>query len=113
MSILRQAKISQLHMPVLVQNYVLGLDVTIDDPALMKIFQSQKGLNNVEASLPLTHLRVQFEQIEELTSRRIVHDNYIKILCFDESMRLDNECIVQTRSYLILVEYQLRFSPLF
>lgn len=52
---LRQTKIGQPHMPVTVNDDVLGFEVAVDDVVLVEGDQGRKDLQEVEAGLVLGH----------------------------------------------------------
>lgn len=65
---LRQSKISNFDMPIIIDQQILRLEISIYDILLMQIHESIEDFNEVESSIDLGHSFDGFEVIEELTA---------------------------------------------
>ena len=65
---LREPKIGDLYVPVVADQQVLGLEVTVDDLVLVQVEQPIHDLNKVEPSMFLGHALDLLEVVEKFTS---------------------------------------------
>lgn len=65
---LRQSKISDLDMSIVIDQQILRFEVSIDDVLLMQVHESIKNFYEVESSIGLGHSFDGFEVIEEFSA---------------------------------------------
>lgn len=67
---LGEAEVCELQMPVLVQHYVLRLQVSVEDVVLVQVLYGFQDLCEVELGLPLSHSALWnvVELVEKLTA---------------------------------------------
>ncbi len=92
---------------------IFRLDIAVNDVLVMQILQSKQSLNEIELGPILTHISVWFEQIKELTSWQIFHNNHIEMFDFKEMVCLYYVGMVQIRSKKELIVYKIEVCELF
>ena len=68
---LGQTEISDLDMSIVVDQQILGLEVSVNDVLLVEVHQSVQDLDKVESSIFLIHPFDCFEVVEEFSSGAI------------------------------------------
>ena len=68
---LRQSKICNLDMSIMIDQQILRLKIPIYDVLLMKIHESIENLNKVKSSMFFTHPLHSFQVVKQLTARTI------------------------------------------
>ena len=68
---LRKPEVSELDVSVFVYEDVFGLQITVDDISLMKVFESEKDFGRVKLSDTFRKLLVSSQQVEQFSLHRI------------------------------------------
>lgn len=63
-------------MSILAQQYVLRLDVAIDNVTLVEVAQPQEDLDDVKPTDILTETPVSFDEAEEFTPRAVLDNKH-------------------------------------
>jgi len=73
---LSKSKIGYFQVPILIHHYVLGFQISVEQTAMMHVFQSQKNLGSIETSLlfsELSHSKINAYVIDQFLSLTIDH----------------------------------------
>ncbi len=78
LDLVRQAKVSNLHVEVVVEQNVFGFEITVDDLETMAAVDAGDHLLEESASLGLWHLALLDDVLEELAARVFEHDDDVR-----------------------------------
>jgi hypothetical protein len=71
---LRETEIREHCVPVRIQDYVIGFEVTEDDVAFVEVLESQNQLGEVEFNSLLRETLLSLQMLTQITSRAEVQD---------------------------------------
>ena len=90
---LRQPEVGEAHMPIEVDQYVLRLEVAVQDSAAVEFFESAQYLTEVVLDLVFPEALV-LEVVEEFTAGTEFHEEGEVVFGGETGMQLDYESII-------------------
>lgn len=102
---LGQPEVSDVDMSLPVNEYVLWLEVAVDDPIAMYLLQSEQDLDHVESSNCFLHLSEPLDQSEEFAPRVVLQDEHQLALALEGGVQPGQQRMVQFRHYVPLVHH--------
>mmetsp|Transcript_48182 Transcript_48182/g.75254 ORF Transcript_48182/g.75254 Transcript_48182/m.75254 type:complete len:297 (+) Transcript_48182:313-1203(+) len=101
---LGEAEVADLQMPLVVEEQVLGLEVTVDDVAIVKIFESERHASRIEAGSVVGEAVSLTQMGEELASDRVLQDQVKVHLILEGRVDINNEREGQSLQHLLLAQ---------
>lgn len=74
------AEVGDLHIILMVQQNVLGLDVAVGDSPCVQVLEPGEELTPVSARLGLAHPHVWFDAVEEFTAAGVLQEHVVQTL---------------------------------
>ena len=94
-------------MSLVIQNDVFRFHISVNEIQPVQIFKGQQSLNDKEPSFPLLHFRVDFNELEKLASRGVLHNNNEESLGLYKLVGFYDKFIVQSLSYFVFILHQI------
>lgn len=100
---LRNPKINQLHIALGIQQYILRLQIPIDNPLTMQIAQRLQHLHRVESNVVFGEPLVLVDDVEELAARAVLQDEAVEEMGLEALEEFEDEGVVDATQDVFLV----------
>ena len=97
-----QAKVAQFHVPVLVQQEVVGFDVSVDKVGRVDSLQRQHRLRDVEPRFVLRQGIAAHQQRHHVPARKVLHHQVEKLVVLEGVVQLHHRLVVNLRQEVTL-----------
>ena len=101
-TLLSNSKISHTDVTLTSQEQVLGLQITVQDTAVVKVFETAANFSTVEAGSLLIKSSRLLEMEEELTTVDVVHDKVQLVGGLERVVKVDKERVNQLLQNVLL-----------
>lgn len=101
---LYKAKVSQLHVTIVLKQYVLGLEVPIDEVLPVHILKHEDDLGTVELDHVRSHSAQSLDHVEQLAVLHVLHQNVKVAAVLSHAFHLTQESVVHLRHVLDFVK---------
>lgn len=99
-------------MPVPIYEYVVGLDVAVDEAERVHTLDGTRELANIKSCQMLVKLAQFDQQIHEIAARHIVHHKIEILLVLKRIVQLDDPLVVRLGQYVPLGFHVRRLIPI-